>query len=280
MKGLKIFDEIQKIFSLGNVKDDLTNKANWILSGASVAGESHLKKDIPCQDHFEIVNHNDKIISVVCDGAGSAKYAQKGANLFSKYISEELKNIPFNEPIESLEKSLFNALVVAREKAVYELYKTGNDKKDFATTLCAFVLFPDHYGIIHIGDGAVVAEFDEELKVISSPKNGSYANETFFITENHWYRNIRIITKNNSLLTGIALMTDGMTPALVNSKKNESAAAVKMIFNGFRDKQCDTEKLKQLLKSKEFGSRSSDDKTLVILVKNKIANNNGRNVNA
>jgi hypothetical protein len=170
--------------------------------------------------------------------------------------------------------------VVAREKAVYELYKTGNDKKDFATTLCAFVLFPDHYGIIHIGDGAVVAEFDEELKVISSPKNGSYANETFFITENHWYRNIRIITKNNSLLTGIALMTDGMTPALVNSKKNESAAAVKMIFNGFRDKQCDTEKLKQLLKSKEFGSRSSDDKTLVILVKNKIANNNGRNVNA
>ena len=280
MKGLKIFDQIQKIFSIGNVKDDLINKANWILSGASVAGESHSKKGIPCQDHFEIVNHNDKIISVVCDGAGSAKYAQKGANLFSKYISEELKNIPFNEPIESLEKSLFNALVVAREKAVYELYKTGNDKKDFATTLCAFVLFPDHYGIIHIGDGAVVAEFDEELKVISSPKNGSYANETFFITENHWYRNIRIITKKNSSLTGIALMTDGMTPALVDSSKNESAAAVKMIFNGFRDKQCDTQRLKQLLKSKEFGSRSSDDKTLVILVKNKIANNNGRNVNA
>ena len=280
MKGLKIFDQIQKIFSIGNIKDDHTSKANWILSGASVAGESHLKKGIPCQDHFEIVNHNDKIISVVCDGAGSAKYAQKGANLFSKYISEELKNIPFNEPIESLDKSLFNAVVVAREKAVYELYKTGNDKKDFATTLCAFVMLPDHYGIIHIGDGAVVAEFDEELKVISSPKNGSYANETFFITQNHWYRNIRIITKENSSLTGVALMTDGMTPALVDSSKNESAAAVKMIFNGFRDKQCDTERLKQLLKSKEFVSRSSDDKTLVILVKNKIAINNGGKIDA
>ena len=90
MKGLKIFDQIQKIFSIGNVKDDLTNKANWILSGASVAGESHLKKGILCQDHFEIVNHNDKIISVVCDGAGSARYAQKGASLFSIFISLEI----------------------------------------------------------------------------------------------------------------------------------------------------------------------------------------------
>ena len=63
-------------------------------------------------------------------------------------------------------------------------------------------------------------------------------------------------------------MTDGMTPALVDSSKNESAAAVKMIFNGFRDKQCDAEALKKLLKSKVFGSRSGDDKTLVIIVKN------------
>jgi len=268
MKGIKIFDQIQKILSIGNFKEDRAKKANWILSGASVPGESHLKRGIPCQDHFEIVNHNNKIISVVCDGAGSAKYAQKGAKLFSKYIAEELKNIPFNEPMKSLEKSLFNAVVVAREKAVYELYKSGNDKKDFATTLCAFLMHQEYYGIIQIGDGAIIAEFDEELEAISLPENGSYANETFFITDNCWYRNIRIITNENSSLTGIALMTDGVTPALLDNKKNESAAAVKIIFNGFRDKQCDAEALKKLLKSKVFGSRSGDDKTLVIIVKN------------
>jgi hypothetical protein len=51
----------------------------WKAVARSATGTSHLKQQIPCQDYGDCKVLNDVIIGAVADGAGSAKYADIGA---------------------------------------------------------------------------------------------------------------------------------------------------------------------------------------------------------
>ena len=63
-------------------KVDRMEATHWKIIGASVAGTSHLKQGKTCDDaHAHWQDEDGSLLLVVADGAGSARYAEKGARV-------------------------------------------------------------------------------------------------------------------------------------------------------------------------------------------------------
>ncbi len=60
----------------------------WNVFFASATGKYHLASDSPCQDSAHHAVMGDALIGVVCDGAGSASEGQRGAEFFTRTVTE------------------------------------------------------------------------------------------------------------------------------------------------------------------------------------------------
>ena len=193
----------------------------WLVEGASVVGESHVRKGRPNDDAIAIEQSGKWTAVVLSDGAGSAKRAREGSNLVARTFTVELLRIAnFLDQVGPgpwLNDAVIGGVLEVRKELAdiagsYEL-------KDFHCTLVA-ALISDRGGFtVHIGDGAIfvgrkVDEETVEYGVHSHPENGEYANETFFITEGTWLKNIRI--KPLGGCEWIILTTDGASALLLD----------------------------------------------------------------
>ena len=61
-----------------------------------ITGGLHLAKKKPCQDFYQYACSGNKLVAVVSDGAGSAKYGKIGA----KVVCETLVNVLINTPLK------------------------------------------------------------------------------------------------------------------------------------------------------------------------------------
>ena len=245
----------------------------WLVEGASVVGESHVRRGRPNDDAIAIEQSGKWTAVVLSDGAGSAKRAREGSNLVAGAFCSELLKIADlldrSGPGPWLNDAVIHGTLEVRRAlaAIAGSY----DLQDFHCTLVA-VLISDRGGFtVHIGDGAIlvgrkVDEDTSEYGIHSYPENGEYANETFFVTEGNWLKNIRI--KPLGECEWVILTTDG-------------AAAL------FLDKDLKCEVIEPLLKSVLVASEnrnlqnfldefldntyakncSNDDKTLAIAFK-------------
>ena len=60
------------------------NKKIKVLS-ATVKGSLHKAKDLPCQDYSKSCQKNNKLVAIVSDGAGSAKYSKISATIVGAF---------------------------------------------------------------------------------------------------------------------------------------------------------------------------------------------------
>jgi len=65
-----------------------------------VTGGLHRSKLTPCQDFYHYACSGNKLVAVVSDGAGSAKYGKIGA----KIVCETLVDLLINAPIKDVKK--------------------------------------------------------------------------------------------------------------------------------------------------------------------------------
>ena len=166
---------------------------------------------------------------MVCDGAGSARYSKKGAELAAQSYADRLMKIAeeleHRAPGAWINDALIEGVVHIRQ----ELRNVArqDDLRDYHTTLLAVLVGPGGGVCVHIGDGAIFggrfSEQDGKSIInadwfLSEPENGEYANETFFITEASWIKHLRISPLPS--LEWIALATDGGA-ALALTAKNE-----------------------------------------------------------
>ncbi len=65
----------------------------------------------------------------------------------------------------------------------------------FACTVVAFAIHKNgDWVAVHIGDGGIIGrDQDGDLKIISLPENGEYANETYFVTQDDAIQHIRVV---------------------------------------------------------------------------------------
>lgn len=250
--------------------------SQWVVTGASSTGTSHQTTKTPCQDAFQISQKDDWLAMVVSDGAGTAKFADKGSQFVSKFFLEALitlsKEIDQKGPGSWVTDYLVQKITEIRSQ--FREMANSDRLNDYHSTLVACLLGKNGGFLIQIGDGAIFGggakkEKDKtQLAVdsfISPPENGEYANETFFITENSWIRHLRVTPV--SKVEWICLGTDGGMALAMEAEKEVKAGFIEPLFKilvAQIDQKRREDQLVKILSAEEANKLTGDDKTLCI----------------
>ncbi len=244
------------------------------VAGAAVRGRSHIRDGKPCQDKYFVWRGKDKKYAGIAlsDGAGSSSYSQIGAEYTVKKV------IPFvKENFDLYHRSPLNA---GREIAEYlskglseVAVANGLKLNDLACTLLFVVIRRRknsvHYLAGHIGDGTIVYGRDsKDVKVLSEPERGEYANTTIFLTSSESKSRIRIYSGTLKRPIAFMLMSDGAADTLyIKRTRNPNQVYCRQIFNWCK-KYC-KKKIALILQwnlaSGVFREVSSDDCSLCVL---------------
>ncbi len=226
---------------------------------ASRRGRSHAQEGKPRDDDFSIKHSeaSDWYILAVADGAGSAKYSRKGAQVacdtvtsrcmellednkeFEKAIAEYAADREDKEKQTTLTSYVYNIVfrtAYDAHKAVCALPETvteveGATIRDFSTTLMFAVCKRFDFGwfiaSFWVGDGAMCL-YDEAAKtarLLGTPDEGEFSGQTRFLTmkeifhgEDAYGKRVRMTIEPD--FTALMLMTDGVSDAMFQSEKD------------------------------------------------------------
>jgi serine/threonine protein phosphatase PrpC len=246
---------------------------SFFYAGASIIGRSH-ETSGTVQDSWHHYYYFKQVFSVcVCDGAGSAKFSQSGAETTAKSVATRLaRNF---EKAFSVPQEFFDKMVPEiREKTLPPIAtKNSCALCDLACTAVAIAVHEDgRYVYWHLGDGGIIARFGDELRVLSTPKKGEYANETFFITERDAAQNAQFgvggANDDSPPLTGLAVFSDGLEMLLYDHQTLEVAPAIGKMLNWLTQaKRADVEAALAENIRNVFRQKTNDDCTLVLVNK-------------
>ena len=251
----------------------------WAYALASVAGTSHLRHDLPCQDAsdcriFPLADGETVLAAVVADGAGSAAQSQVGAQLACALFLDEMATLfegggkvhDVTRPFAVAWLTRFQHAVALRTEA------EGGTPRDFACTVLAAVIGEADATFLQIGDGAiVVAAPDEpdEYGWVFWPQRGEYENVTFFATNPATadYLEHELVARRYD---EVALFTDGLQRlALHFASQTVHNPFFRPIFAPIRSVAPGhllgrSAALATFLGSAAVNERTDDDKTLVL----------------
>lgn len=237
--------------------------------GAAVIGPLHVQMNLPCQDAccYQVLSSN-AIVIAVADGLGSASASDAGAKLAVESAVKAMVEASV-EGIGSHEDIVRYAVSAARSALQDRAAVTPCELRDLACTLILAFLAESHLAVAHIGDGAVVAQAEGQLHLVSAPGDSEFTNEVVPLTSTDWEKEVRI-TSLTSHIDSIAVFTDGCQRAAFRKSENGLEAFDRFfnpIFAYARD-LLDIEEgakdIEALLASKKICENSDDDKTLVV----------------
>ncbi|WP_139538374.1 PP2C family serine/threonine-protein phosphatase [Klebsiella spallanzanii] len=240
---------------------------NWRIYASSVIGGSHRQNNRPCQDAFCFRNVGDRLVAVVCDGAGSAAHSEQGAALVARELVEGLAKftaVPDEKQLVTLAESV-------REGVLLQARERGLSAGDFACTVVAAWLGDTASAVLHIGDGVAALTIDAEQH-LSLPENGEYANQTWFLTSHDWREHIRI-SQFAGRVTQLVMMSDGVQPFALNRRGDA-------LFSPFMDpvlrylqqvsEEKGSEAICATLDDPRTWAITGDDKTLLVALRHEV----------
>jgi serine/threonine protein phosphatase PrpC len=244
----------------------------WRIIGDSVVGSSHRKTSSPCQDanRWSIIarGSGEVALAVLADGAGSARWSRQGAAIATRTVLRVLKPCIIDSENAAFDANVLRAAIeTARETLVRAAEKRRRCVSEYACTLLILVAMPDATFAAHIGDGAIVAENEDSLEVLSWPMQGEYANVTSFLTAHDVLENARIIDTRR--VERFALFSDGMQHlALDYGERCAFKPFFEPMFAAVADRTYERAHLQSALRSyldsPTVNERTDDDKTLLL----------------
>jgi len=258
--------------------------SEWCVAAASVRGKGHDETGTPCQDACAVQTSIDGkwIALVASDGAGTAVKSAFSSRYVADAFADALIAIASRLQTQSPGAWVTDAViqqVVDIRNALRK--KAGSDDiSSYHCTLVAVLIGPSGGIAIHLGDGAVfggAAEPGTPGKIdlssdyfLSQPQNGEYANETVFLTEKDWIKNIRIAPL--AAVDWVILGTDGgMALAMADEKlpKTGFVTPVLTAAQQHNDNNTRNNELLTILSDPQADKLTNDDKTLIVAVRTK-----------
>ena len=241
---------------------------------SSVRGSSHCATGQPCQDsHLVTTLPDGTVLIAVADGAGSALFGAVGATIATNIAVRQLEQTcPGSDTLDSevWHASLSNAATRARDAIVAAAQTSGHPVAQFSTTLILCVVADGFIAAWQIGDGAVVADLEDEgIASVTTPLKGEHPNETVFLTAAGYEDHVQYATRRK-IVRAAALFTDGLQRLGMNmANGSPHSPFFRPLFDAFgtmaADEQHDAD-IEQFLQSPAVVSRTDDDATLVLVL--------------
>jgi serine/threonine protein phosphatase PrpC len=250
--------------------------------GASVTGPSHVTSGRPCEDVFQIGHSADQLwtCAVVCDGCGSSSMALEGAKVISTGVlngllslTEELGQLG---PGDWLIDRIVVHLASLREDMRNDL---DGPIRDYSATVVAALLSSRGGFILHIGDGIASAfsitttdATNKSLEIVaqSSPENGEYINQTFYLTGSDWIHHVRVTPISS--VDCLILCTDGAQDILYEGNHPHGRALIPMLSELSRLGPKATDYIERILGNEAAAGISGDDKTFCLIATSEFLN--------
>jgi hypothetical protein len=174
----------------------------WRVFSASTTGKRNLDEGAGGQDASHWIVTGDRMVAVVCDGAGSVREGRAGSDFMARALAEELERslqqhalaaVIAVDPGSGLESTIRGAIEtvprgspILRTRAASRstIFVHARRMRCVAGGGCFF----------HIGDGFAIQQTPAGDSVLSQPENGEYADETYFVTDENWQTHLRLTT--------------------------------------------------------------------------------------
>jgi Protein phosphatase 2C len=252
------------------------SRNGWTYTGASAIGTSHQRRDEGCQDHScvgcsRFKNDDDRsfLFAAVADGAGTAKFAAKGARLTVRILRKEIKR-RLSKTGTCLTKDMLREAILMTSNHIEEhANRHGHKSRDYAATLVCAILLPDQAWHLQVGDGAAVFGYGEQRVVGCWPAKGEYGNETFFVTDENVLDQLYV--REIQMPDEVTLFTDGLESIALNLKSTQvHQPFYDSFYRVLRHReagfQSDLAKgLETWMQTDLVTSRTDDDKSLVLI---------------
>lgn len=242
----------------------------WRAAGTHVAGTSHAKLGIPCQDYCAyrqtLIGAEPALCIAIADGAGSARLSHVGARIAVDHLLQEIPSKVSD--IFTANKAIARELLDSARKGLSGAAKEHSvELGDLACTILVAVLGEFASFFVQIGDGAWIYKSNHEYSSATWPSNGEYANETTFLTSPDWQTSISCRTVRGSI-TAVAGFTDGVQRlALELNTRCVHRPFFEPLFAALQASEDETTLIAPLidfLTSDRVAERTDDDKTLVL----------------
>lgn len=239
-------------------------------AGGKCVGRSHKGNATPCQDAYATKLYGGAGCIALADGAGSRKHSDRGAQICVDAVSafvvkqfDTLLRLSKTHP-ESVSEIILKVAVVALRRYVRRK-KYGIE--DLACTLL-FAAYKDGNVLAgHLGDGVIGIQNGNEIRALSLPENGEFANSTYFVTDKGAQSRLRIYQFDVSGKVGVMLMSDGTAESLFNRSTSELAPAAATMFGWAR--KLSSKKLGAVLEQnleQVFRLKTTDDCAIAVMV--------------
>ncbi|MBF6355153.1 protein phosphatase 2C domain-containing protein [Nocardia higoensis] len=246
---------------------------HWRVTGASAAGEAHLRRGLGCDDAFAYAITGDLVVAAVADGAGSVTQTSAWGSytVCDRVVTTAL--IPeFRDWFGDVRRG-----EVAPECLMEWLFRqaldalharargTGQPVAELATTLAVAIATPDFAIFAQIGDGVIALRERDGVRTVLVEEKGEYANLTWFVqSRDAFTTSFRVHTAVD--VTAFALSTDGMAYKITDVA---SGAAFEPFFTGAWAATAADELGEAELEAWLAGiadDQTGDDKTVVLAV--------------
>jgi hypothetical protein len=210
-------------------------------------------------------------VSIVSDGAGSAKCGGQGASLACRAVGARVRNHFRSNSQFPDDDTIWSWIDDARDLIDVVAARRTLTKRDFAATFICSCTDGFRTFVAHVGDGSAVArdQSSGEWRALSWPDQGEYASVTFFLTDDPSAR-LRI-SRPNYPIDALAAFTDGIERLALDFNAHSAFQPffVNMISAVERSKSSGqdrvlSEQLLGFLDSPAVNARTDDDKTLVL----------------
>ena len=249
----------------------------WKTASASVTGKSHRARGECGQDFCKAGSvqfaDDDYFIGIVADGAGSTTDGGRGAEIACTLLYDRITSaIRATLDLAKLSDDDVKAWVTAaRDAVLFEAEQNNKRAREYACTVIGSVASGSRALFFQIGDGAIVTGPGPAYQTIFLPEQGEYANTTYFLTDEQFMENLKILHAEEP--GEIALFTDGLQSLVLSfAEKKAHTGFFSPLFLALEQCPADgigtlSAQLSPFLLRDDISARSDDDKTLVLAVR-------------
>ena len=262
-----------------------SSRPGWRLTQASARGKSHVDLGLPNQDWVEVMTSQDQsvIAAVICDGAGTARHSEQGAQITCRSLAPALIELGMLVQQAPVPLEFIRQHIIELVEAVRADLAVRGPLNDFHCTMVLCLLAErrgyvaqvgDSIGLstkfLYISDGTqeVLDFFPSNHVQVFEPERGEYANETHFVTEPDWVGHLRISEIEPSRIDALLLMTDGAMDVAMKRGRPFRGFLANLVGNllAMDDAQERNQLLTEWLSDPLTYPMTADDKTMFLAI--------------